>query len=165
MEKHKCKRLEKTITSFFYNVMGVILPFILSLIAIFVLGRTDALFTFLDKGQFLLFGAGLFTSSIFLFGENRESIRKTKDKILSNLSVWFLIITSAFYAIIYCLDLIDNETFSMNTDFIRWASIILFVISAVSVYRSIFIENLKLYPEVDVKGESKKGVEEILNKL
>jgi hypothetical protein len=165
MENQKRIHLDKTIKGFSYNVIGIILPFILSLIPIFILGKHNAIWTFLDKGQFLIFGAGLYTSSIFLFGENRHSIRRTKDKILSNLSLWFLIICSAIYAIIYCLDLINNESYTMNTTFIRWASILLFAISVFSVYRSLLIDSLKSYPEVDIKEESKKGVDNILNQL
>ncbi len=165
MENQKRIHLEKTLKGFSYNVIGVILPFILSLIPILILGKYNAILTFLDEGQFLLFGAGLYTSSIFLFGENRQSIRTTKDKILSNLSLWFLIISSAFYAIIYCLDLIQNNSFSINKIFIRLASIGLFTVSVISVYRSLFIDFLKSYPEVDIKEESKKGVDNILKEL
>ena len=165
MEDQKRIHLEKTIKGFSYNVIGVILPFILSLIPSFILGEYNAIWTFLDQGQFLLFGAGLYTSSIFLFGENKQSVRRTKDKILSNLSFWFLIICSAFYAIIYCLDLINREANLMNTAFIRWTSILLFVISIFSVYRSLFIDFLKSYPEVDIKEESKKGVDNIIKQL
>ncbi|HKR05648.1 MAG TPA: hypothetical protein VJY62_13520 [Bacteroidia bacterium] len=165
MQSQKRIHLEKTIKGFSYNIIGVILPFILSLIPIFILNKQDAIWKFLDEGQFLLFGAGLYTSSIFLFGENRDSIRKTKDKILSNLSLWFLIICSSFYAIIYCLDLINNTTNVLNTYFIRCGSLFLFVISVISVYRSIYIDFLKSYPEVDIKEESKKGVDDILKQL
>ncbi len=165
MENQKAIHLEKTLKGFSYNVLGVILPFILSLIPIIILKRYEAIFTFLDEGQFLLFGAGLFTSSIFLFGENRNSIRKKYDKILSNLSLWLLIICSAFYAIIYCLDLLKNETHTLNLNFIRCASLVLFTISVISIYRSVFIDFLKTYPEVDVKEESKKNIDNIMDKL
>ena len=70
MESQKKIHLEKTLKGFTYNVLGVILPFILSLFPIFILGKYEAIWTFLDQGQFLLFGAGLYTSSIFLFDEN-----------------------------------------------------------------------------------------------
>jgi hypothetical protein len=165
MENQKRIHWEKTMKGFSYNVMGVLLPFILSVIPIFILRKYDAIWTFLDQGQFLLFGAGLYTSSIFLFDENRQSIRHKKDKLLSNLSLWFLIICSAFYAIIYCLDLIKNESFSMDIILIRSASIIFFAISVFSFYRSLFIDFLKSYPEVDIEEESKKGVDNILNQL
>ena len=118
-----------------------------------------------DQGQFLLFGAGLYTSSIFLFGENKGSIRKLKDKLLSNLSFWLLIISSAFYAIIYCLDLLKEQAFSLNIVFIRVTSIILFSIAVISIYRGVFIDFLKTYPEVDVKEESKKEVDHIMDQL
>lgn len=165
MENQKEIHLEKTIKGFMYNMIGVILPFILSLIPIFVLGRFDAIWAFLDQGQFLLFAAGLYTSSIFLFGENIQSIRRKEDKILSNFAILLLIMCSSFYAIIYCLNLINNGVYTVSTCFIRCSSILLFIISLVSFYRSIFIDCLKSYPEVDIKEESKKGVDNILNQL
>ncbi|ACF10803.1 hypothetical protein Cpar_0380 [Chlorobaculum parvum NCIB 8327] len=165
MENQTRIHFEKTLKGFSYNVIGVILPFILSLIPIFVLGKYNAIWTFLDQGQFLLFGAGLYTTSIFLFGENQASIRHDIDKILNNISVWFLIICSSFYAIIYCLDLIKHDALSINTSFIRWTSVLLFFVSIISVYRSLFIDFLKTYPDVDIKEESKKGVDNILKEL
>lgn len=165
MENQKRIHFEKTLKGFSYNVIGVILPFFLSLLPIFALRKYNAILTFLDQGQFLLFAAGLYTSSIFLFGENKQSIRRNKDKFLSNLSFWSLIICSAFYAIIYCLDLIKIESYQLNTAFVRCASILLFAISVFAVYRSLFIDFLKSYPEVDIKEESKKGVDNILNQL
>lgn len=165
MEVQKKIHLEKTIKGFSYNIMGVTLPFILSLIPIFVLNKYDAIWTFFDEGQFLLFAAGLYTSSIFLFGENKQSIVKTKDKILSNLVMWFLIISASFYAIIYCLNLIENKSFVLNIFFIRGTSTFLFIVSVFSIFRSIYIDFLKSYPEIDIKKESKKGVDDIINQL
>jgi hypothetical protein len=165
MQNRKAIHFEKTLKGFSYNVLGVILPFILSLIPIVILKKYDAIYTFLDQGQFFLFGAGLYTSSIFLFGENKSSIRKLRDKLLSNLSFWLLIISSAFYAIIYCLDLLKELGFSLNIFFIRASSFILFGIAVISIYRGVFIDFLKTYPEVDVKEESKKEVDHIMDQL
>jgi hypothetical protein len=145
--------------------MGVILPFILSLFGIMLFGKYEAIWTFLDQGQFLLFGAGLYTSSIFLFQENKKSVRQTKDKVLSIASVWLLIFCSGLYATIYSYGLLDNVSDTMNAIFIRITSVIFFIISLVSVYRSLFIDFLKVYPDVDIKDESKKGVDNILKQL
>lgn len=161
----KKSHLEKTFKAFSYNILGVILPFILSLLAILVLKKYAAIWSFLDQGQFLLFGAGLYTTSIFLFGENRVSISKKRDKIMSNLSFWLLIVCSALYAIIYCLDLVKSDAFSVNTTFIRFSSLLLFSISIFSVYRSLYIDFLSSYPDIDVKGKSKEGVEDIMKNL
>lgn len=165
MDNQKKIHLEKTIKAFTYNVMGVTLPFILSIFPIIILSQYEALIVFIDQGNFLLFGAGLYTTSLYLFGENRSSIKHTKDKVLFNLSLWLLIITSAIYAIIYGLALIPNATFQLNTSFIRTISLLLFCISIFAVYRSLFVDILKTYPEVNIKDVSKKGVDDILNQL
>lgn len=164
-EQPKNIHLEKTLKAFSYNVLGVILPFILSLLGILLVQKYEAIWKFLDEGQFFLFGAGLYTTSILFFSENRDSISKKKDKILSNLSFWLLIICSAFYAIIYSLNLVQSGVFKLNITFIRFSSIFLFVVSVISVYRGIFVDFLKIYPEVDVKRKSKEGIDDIMNKL
>lgn len=165
MDSQKRLHLEKTIKAFSYNFMGVTLPFILSLISIFILSKFESLWAFVDQGNFLLFAAGFYTSSLYVFGENQNSLREKKDKILLNLSLWLLIISSAIYAIIYGLTLTSNLHTELNTCFIRLMSFLLFVVSAYSAYRSIFIDLLKTYPEVDVEKESQKGVDDILNDL
>lgn len=156
---------DKTLKAFSYNVLGVILPFILSLLPIIILGQYVAIWSFLDEGDFFLFGAGLFTTSVLLFSENNSAIRETQDKLLSNLSFWLLIICSAFYAIIYCLNIVNRNDLKLDLYFIRWSSLILFSIAVYSVYRSLYIDQLRTYPQVDVKKISKEGVDEILKNL
>lgn len=164
MDQVKNFHLEKTWRGFFYNVLGVTLPFILSLIPILILKKYENIFSFLDHGQFLIFSAGLFTSSVFLFSENHKSIKSKSDKILSNISLWSLIICSSFYAIIYCLNILEINI-KIDLLFIRFASLILYFIAVYSIYRSVYIDFLKTYPKVDVKKESKKGVDNILGQL
>lgn len=157
--------IEKTLKAFSYNVLGVIFPFILSLLPILILRQYAAIWSFLDEGDFFLFSAGLFTTSIFLFSENNPSINEKSDKLLSNLSLWLLIICSAFYAIIYCLNIVNRDDLKLDLRFIRCSSLILFSIAVYSVYRSLFIDQLRIYANVDVKKSSKEGVDEILKNL
>ncbi len=165
MDNQKTVHLEKTVKAFTYNLMGVTLPFLLSLIPIFILSKFESLWVFIDQGNFLLFGAGLYTTSLYLYGENANSIKLTKDKVLFNLSLWLLIVSSAIYAIIYGLTLIPELTIKLNLGFIRLMSFLLFSVSIYSVYRSLFVDILKTYPDVNIKEVSKKGVDDILSKL
>ncbi len=157
-------RLEKTWKGFFYTVMGVTLPFLLSLIPIVILKEYCKIISFLDDGQFLLFGAGLFTSSYYLFTENFKSISKKKDKLLNNIVLWALIFCSSFYAILYFIQII-NYQLQINLIFIRVGSIILYILALISIYRSIYVDSLKVYPDIDVKKETKKEVDNILEQL
>lgn len=165
MENPENQHRSKTNKGVFYTVLGVILPFILSFLAITLLGKYDRILEFLDQGQFLLFAAGLFTTSIFLFGENEKSIKRNYDRFFNASAIWLLIISSALYAMIYLVYILNNPEIQLNLWFIRVISFMLFIIAVISVYRSIFIDFLKMYPEVDVKKESKKGVDDILNQI
>lgn len=164
MEIAKKNHLEKTFKSFSHSVLGITLPFLLSLIPIFIVKDYCQIMTFLDDGQFLIFGAGLFTSAYFLFTENYKSVIKRRDKLLSGICFWAIIACSAFYSILYALKI---TKFNLPIDFvlIRLSSILLFVLAMYTFYRSIHIDFLKLYPEVDVKAESVKEVDSIIDQL
>jgi hypothetical protein len=164
MDRTRKIHLEKTWKSFSYSVLGITLPFILSLIGILLLKDYQEILSFLDDGQFLIFGAGLFTSSYFLYTENYKSIEKKRDKFLSNFGFWALIICSAFYAIIYCLK-ISGINLKIDLFLIRTTSIILYLVAIYSVFRSIYLDFLKTFPEVDVKAESTKEVDDMIGKL
>lgn len=164
MDKTRKIHLEKTWKSFSYSVLGITLPFILSLIGILLLKDYQKILSFLDDGQFLIFGAGLFTSSYFLYTENYKSIDKKRDKFLSNFGFWALIICSAFYAIIYCLK-ISGINLMIDLFLIRVSSIILYLVAIYSVFRSIYLDFLKTYPEVDVRAESTKEVDSMIGQL
>ncbi len=164
METIKKTHQEKTWKSFFSNILGTTLPFILSLLPILFLKEYRYILSFFDDGQFLIFGAGLFTSSYFLYNENQISIRKKWDKFLNGFCFWALIICSASYAIIYCLKIL-NVQFTIDLILIRIVSIVLFLFAVFAVFRSIYLDFLKEYPEVDVKAENLKQVDNILDQL
>jgi len=166
MENKREIHREKTFKSFSYNIFGITLPFLLSLIPILVIKDYQEILAFLDDGQFLIFGAGLFTSSYLLYTDtdNQKSIKKKKDKFLSYICFWAILICSSFYSILYCLK-ITNVDFPMDCLLIRLSSICLYIIATYAVYRSIFIDFLKLYPEIDVKAESTKEIDKIIGQL
>jgi hypothetical protein len=167
MDKKEQKQfhLDKTLKGFTYNVIGVTLPFLLSLLPIILFGKYHAVVNFLDQGEFLLFSAGLYTTSFFLYEENSTSVVKKTDKILKNLSLWLLVICAALYAIIYCVELFVQFKISVDLIFLRLFSLALFGIAVWSVFRSIYIDYQKLIPNIDVQKKSGSDVEDIMSQL
>ena len=160
---------EKTWTGFLYSIFGVTLPFFLSLIGIMIVTKYEHIISFIDDGQILLFAAGLLTSAYYIFrdDENQKSLRKSElkvDRLVSHLTILFLIFTSVMYAILYTLE-ISNSEFDINVWFIRFSSIIIFGFAGYASYSSIYVDFLKVYPIVDVKKESTKEVKNIMDKL
>jgi len=157
--------IEKTLKAFFYNIGGVILPFILSLFPIILFNKYDAIWEFLDEGEFLLFSAGLYTTSFYIYGENTNSIKEKTDKILKNISVLLLILCATLYAVIYCIKLFHNFSLNLNTPFLRIISILLFSGAVWSLYRSLYIDYLKATPQVNITEENKANVDDIMKQL
>lgn len=160
---------EKTLTGFFYSIFGVTLPFFLSLIGIMMINKYEVVISFIDDGQILLFAAGLLTSAYYIFRdeENQKSLKKSTIKgagLVSHLTIVFLIFTSVMYAILYTLG-ISNSALDINVWFIRLSSIIIFGFAIYAAYSSIYVDFLKVYPIVDVKAASTKGVKDIMEKL
>ena len=157
---------EKTWKSFTYTTVGTILPMLLATIPAILLREKNELWEFLDGGEVLLFGAGLYTSSLYLFGENKNSIKGKVDRLLSNSCMWMLIACSAFYATLYTIDILGPEfAKKMDISFVRGSSIFLFAFAVISVFRSTRIEMKKTYPPVDVIKKSESGVAGIMNQL
>jgi hypothetical protein len=160
---------EKTWIGFFYSIFGVTLPFILSLIGILIIGKYDHIVSFIDDGQIFLFSAGLLTSAYYIFSdeENQKSLKKLPlrhVKLVNHLTIAFLIVTSVIYAILYSIG-ISHSNIDLNTWFIRISSVIIFAFATYASFSSIYIDFMKVYPVIDVERESKKGVEDIMNKL
>ncbi|MBK7107222.1 MAG: hypothetical protein IPH62_18260 [Ignavibacteriae bacterium] len=162
---------EKTWTGFLYSLSGITLPFLISLIGIFIIQKYEHIISFIDDGQILLFSAGLATGAFYLFRdeENQKALKKSVfkfDRLLSHLSIFFIIISSVIYAILYSIEISHkNIDVNINLWFVRIASILLFILSSYTSYRSIYIDFLKIYPNIDVKSKSNEEVENILEGL
>ena len=159
---------EKTWTAFFYSLLGVTFPFFVSLIGILILKKYEFVVSFIDDGQIFLFAAGLLTSAYYIFkdDDNQKSLRKSKKskRIVNHLTIVFLIFTSVFYAILYTTG-ISNTKQDINIWFIRLSSLIIFSFSVYASYTSIYLDFLKVYPIIDVKKESTKEVQNLMDQL
>ncbi len=163
------ERCEKTWTGLMYSIFGVILPFILSLIGILIIKKYEYIISFLDDGQFLLFSAGLLTGAFYLFrdDENQKSMKKYASKfarLVSHLTIMFLIIASVMYAILYTLG-ISDILLDLNIWFVRVMSVLIFVFSIYATFSSIYFDFVKVYPEVDIERERQKGVKNIMDQI
>ena len=92
------KYLEKVKSEFFYSVIRVILPLILASIALIIISKYNEIIHFIDKGDFSIYCVALFSTSFYLFGENRDHITKIFDQRLSDSLVWLMIISAAVYS-------------------------------------------------------------------
>lgn len=166
----------KTWRSFFYSLIGVTLPFFLSLICIIMIRKYEFIISFVDDGQFLLFSVGLLTSAFYIFreDENQKEIRdltltiRGKSFRLENLGdfiMFFLLFSSVIYALLYTFTLIDISFLPVNIWFVRIASLLIFGFSLFSIFKGIQVDYYNKSPKVDIQKESKKGVDDILQQL
>lgn len=162
-DKNESVSTQKAIKTFAYTIGGTLLPLVIAFFALPLFDKTSEFLKFFDKGDFLIFSAGLYTTAWLLYSESAAFIKEKKDKILSNLSILNLIICSAIYAIIYSFNLAHNEKYVVNLVFLRIASLSLFVISVFAVWRSIYIN--KLYTETDARASSNTEVQDIIDQL
>lgn len=162
-EQKEPNATQKAIKSFAYTIGGTLLPLIIALFALPLMDKTSEFLKFFDKGDVLIFSAGLYTTAWLLYSESAAFIKERNDKILSNLSILFLIICSAIYAIIYSFNLAHNGQYEVNLLFLRISSSLLFAISVLAVWRSIYIN--KLYSETDTRSSSNSEVQDIMNQL
>ena len=154
--------MEKSLKSFFYNLSGVILPFLISLLVLSFFMKLDMISSFLDEGDTLLFSAGLYTTSWYMFNENKHKTRTSFDKVLSHLTLLFLIFSSSLYAIVYSRALLIGYQIPYSIPFIRISSSVLFTVSIIALYRSTYIaEN----PVPNIEGTSASDVKEIMDEL
>lgn len=158
--------IEKVKSEFFHSLIRVILPFILTSLALIIISKYNEIIHFIDKGDFCIYCVALFSTSFYLFGENKEHITKIFDQRLSDSVIWFMIISAVVYGYMY---LIENINFMMfikiNIWFVRILSILLFCISLISLYRAILIHRQDMFPRVDVIEEGQKQVDGIKENL
>jgi len=159
------KRIDKTWEAFLYSLAGVLLPFLISFLAVTTISRYCSLLSFLDKGEVLLFAVALLVSSFYIFqdDQNKLSLKRKEykiDQILSHLIWIMLILTSAVYGIVYILGVIQYQ---IDIWFLRGFSLVSFILAAYISFRSINIDLLKVYPDVDVAGITQDAIDDIAN--
>jgi len=164
-KKAKIEYNKKFYRALNYNILGVVLPFILSLIPIALLFDFSSIFEFIYQGNFLLFSASFYTTAIYLLNENKYEIENKIDVFFELYSVWLLIISSSTYAILYFSQLAEVVIENLGYWFVIILSITLFIVALFALYRSLSLELMKHKPEVNVEKMSKEGVDDIIESL
>ena len=168
MEKDiKKKYLRKVNNAFFHTVLGCILPFLIGTLLLIMIFKFKEILQFLDKGDFCIYSAALFSTSIYLFNENREYIKSIFDRWLNNVLIYLLLFSAVIYGAIYLIEALNPKPsiISINFWIVRIFSITLFIFSLISLYRSLLIQKKASIPVVDVKLESKSNVDQIMKEL
>ncbi|SDM91227.1 hypothetical protein SAMN05421813_12839 [Daejeonella rubra] len=153
----------KTVKTFIYNVLSIILPFILSLFAIGLLKRYDKVSSFLYEGEFLLFSVGLLTNAMYMFNENRASIKNYFDKLLNHACWWLLLFCATFYAIMYAFN--ELTSYQLDNDLIGIFTGTMFVISVIVSFRSTLLDSLRTYPRIDVDQVNRSAIDNIMEEM
>lgn len=156
---------KKAWTAFIYNIVGAILPFIISAIAIVYFQKYALIKTFLDQGGVLLLSAGLYSTAIFVYGENRPDIKAKGDKFLSHIIVLCLVVVSVLYLLIYSEEVLIEYKFKTNLTFVRWSSLVLLGIAAIALFRSILLEQKKYGLAVNIPTRANEAVNDLMDQL
>lgn len=149
----------------FYNIMGVVLPFIISVIIVSIFSEVTLIWQFIDQGNFLLFSASFYTTSIYLFRENQNSIQDEKDFWLDLLAIWILVILASIYGVLYFMQINNTDLSDTKIVILRVLSLIIFFKSIYSLYRGFRLDNLNRVPKIDVEKHSKGEIDNIVNNL
>lgn len=154
--------IEKVKSDFFHSVSWVILPFILASLALIIFNKFNNIIHFIDKGDFCIYCVALFSTSFYLFSDNKKSISNKFDKWISDLLVLLIVISAVVYVCMYLIEIINVMIpININIWFVRFLSILLFCFALISLYRAILIQRKDMFPDVDVRKEEKKQVDGI----
>ena len=157
-------RRQKANTAIFYNVVGTLLPFIIVSVILLLFYQFDKIISVLDRGDFCIYSVGLFSTALFLFNYNKNSIPSKFDYWLYQSILYLITIAAVLYAGVYTKELVLKDL-SFNFDILRFGSIGLFLISILSAYRGLLLEYRKDSPNVDVEAERRQEVNEIMKDL
>lgn len=162
----KSKIFARTNKIFYLNVLGTLLPIILSIIAIIIFSKYDKIGSFVTNGTLCICSANFFTISNYLLTENLDSVVTKIDKLLEKYAIAFLILTAAVYSLMYVVDglkLIDQSI--MNMPFVWIFSLVFFSLSLYSLYRGIYLESLSKPPSADPREVNQEQVSNIMSQL
>lgn len=160
----KRQYVESVLKAFFHSIMGVILPFLIALLLLKLSNNFRNFFNLIDRGDFFIYSAALFSSSTYIFSENKPHIKSFIDKLLNNILIYFLIFASVMYGGIFLLHNIDYDLDKLPLYFIRFLSLILFLTSLFSLFKALMIQS-KNSLNIDVEEESRKDIENIVDEI
>jgi len=164
-KEHKYKRMAFSAT--FWTVLGTILSLIFGSIILFTFSESDKIISFVDRGDFCLYSAGLLSSSLFVLSENKNNMRGWHNSILYPCAFLLIIIAAALYCAIYIAsDLLTLKTnIKISNNFVHWTSFILILFSLIITYRALLIDFKFRPPEVDPAKKEGKEIKSIMDQL
>lgn len=90
-------RLQKVNLSLGYNIVGTMLPFIISLCFVVLFSFYADILAIISRGDLLLYSAGLYTAAILSFMNNKRNLRLT-DRRMYHISYLLILISSLLFA-------------------------------------------------------------------
>jgi len=164
------KILWKAVRTLITNLSGSLLPTFIALLILMLFKKSSLIIQLGDKGDFLLYSAGLYTSSLYLLNDNKNDLKEI-DNYLQIFAIFMIGCTSAIYGTLYASSNVFNEKMlelikiSINIGFIRYSSLCFFICAIGVGLRAIYIDTKKYARLVDVRAESRQDVNSIMNQL
>ncbi|MBK8608519.1 MAG: hypothetical protein IPL84_00805 [Chitinophagaceae bacterium] len=155
----------KTNETFFYNVLGTLLPILLSFIPICLFSLFGKMSSFVENGTICICSASFYTISWYLYNEHSGSINTVIDKRLKNYGIVLILFSAAVYCFIYAVDTLKIINLPLNLCIVWLFSLILFALSLLSLYRSINLGSLQNPPKSDPRDENQTQVNNIMSQL
>lgn len=157
----------KAFTAAFWNVLGAFLPLIFGSIILFTYSLSSEIIGFVDRGDFCLYSAGLLSGSLFLLSDNKENIRNWHNSILYPMAFLLIIIAAALYCAIYIGgDLLKEKIkIEISSQFVRYTSFLLIILSLIITYRSLLIDFKFRPPKIDAVKKTEENIQNIIDQL
>lgn len=164
-KEHAYKR--KAFQAAFWNVLGTVLSLLFGSVILFTFSEPDKIISFVDRGDFCLYSAGLLSSSLFVLSENKKNIRNWYNSMLYPSAFLLIIISAALYcAIFIASDLIHLPiNVNVSSTFVHLTSYLLILFSLIITYRALLIDFKYRPPEIDPVKKEEEQVQNIMNQL
>jgi hypothetical protein len=150
-----------------YNIVGTMLPLIISLVLIFLFFFFSNLKQILDRGDLCIYSAGLYTSAIISFMNNKKELR-IADKRLHHLSYLLIFISSLLFAGFSLYESIEinyKVKILFNVWIIRVLSIGLLGFSVFTLRNALEYEFINQIPETNALSDEQKRTSDLAEGL
>ena len=124
-----------------FNFFGSLLPLIITIPIIILTTKWTGFNFFLDKGQFCLYSASFFSPTIYLLYKYKGKNTFDKYLLIFMLTCLGILLCIVIYTVLRMGEFVQNPETEINTRFLQWISIVLFIGSLVVLFFAQSLEN------------------------
>ena len=155
----KKEDLGHSLLSIGFYAAGSLMPVWLSSVLLILFNQPVGIGTFVDNGEFAIYAAAALSPIIFLLFKQTSGLEKALYLLLVLLA---LIIAAGIFSGLTVVDTLPLGQFPINTPFLRWWSITIYIIALVAtffvdlhenVYNSLNMEQERLDRQTELETE------------